>query len=77
MLEVMGKRSFFLGEVGQGAKMKLVINMVRQHGTTTKNHAKVSRLTRPRLHIKMRAGEEHGLGSCLTPESANCRSWAR
>jgi 3-hydroxyisobutyrate dehydrogenase-like beta-hydroxyacid dehydrogenase len=32
MLEVMGKRSFFLGEVGQGAKMKLVINMVRQHG---------------------------------------------
>ena len=33
MLEVMGKRSFFLGEVGQGAKMKLVINMVRQHGS--------------------------------------------
>lgn len=29
MLEIMGKKSFFLGEVGQGAKMKLVINMVR------------------------------------------------
>jgi 3-hydroxyisobutyrate dehydrogenase-like beta-hydroxyacid dehydrogenase len=29
MLEVMGKKSFFLGEdVGAGAKMKLVINMV-------------------------------------------------
>lgn len=30
MLDVMGKKSFFLGaEVGAGAKMKLVINMVR------------------------------------------------
>ncbi len=29
LLEVMGKKSFFLGEVGQAAKMKLVINMVR------------------------------------------------
>lgn len=27
-LEVMGKKSFYLGEVGKGAKMKLVINMV-------------------------------------------------
>ena len=34
LLEVMGKKSFFLGaEVGLGAKMKLVINMVppRRH----------------------------------------------
>ena len=37
MLEVMGKRSFFLGEVGQGAKMKLVINMVRGHRISTAN----------------------------------------
>ena len=27
-LDVMGKASFFLGEVGAGAKMKLVVNMV-------------------------------------------------
>lgn len=27
-LEVMGKAHFFLGEVGQGAKMKLVVNMI-------------------------------------------------
>lgn len=26
--DVMGKKSFFLGEVGNGAKMKLVVNMV-------------------------------------------------
>ncbi|KAH7277986.1 hypothetical protein KP509_38G018500 [Ceratopteris richardii] len=26
--EVMGKRSFYLGEVGNGAKMKLVVNMI-------------------------------------------------
>ncbi|XP_031479776.1 glyoxylate/succinic semialdehyde reductase 1 [Nymphaea colorata] len=26
--EVMGKRSFFLGQVGNGAKMKLVVNMI-------------------------------------------------
>lgn len=26
--EVMGKKSFFLGEVGNGAKMKLVVNMI-------------------------------------------------
>lgn len=29
LLDIMGKKSFFLGEVGQGARMKLVINMVR------------------------------------------------
>ena len=29
MLEVMGKAHFFLGEVGKGAEMKLVCNMVR------------------------------------------------
>lgn len=29
MLEVMGKAHFFLGEVGKGAEMKLVVNMVR------------------------------------------------
>merc|ERR1719510_2792225 len=28
MFDVMGKRTFFLGEVGCGARMKLVINMV-------------------------------------------------
>lgn len=26
--DVLGKKSFFLGEVGDGAKMKLVVNMV-------------------------------------------------
>ncbi len=29
LLDIMGKKSFFLGDVGQGARMKLVINMVR------------------------------------------------
>jgi len=26
--DIMGKKSFFLGEVGNGAKMKLVVNMI-------------------------------------------------
>jgi hypothetical protein len=26
--DVLGKRSFFLGEIGNGAKMKLVVNMI-------------------------------------------------
>lgn len=26
--DVLGKRSFFLGDVGNGAKMKLVVNMI-------------------------------------------------
>jgi glyoxylate/succinic semialdehyde reductase len=32
MLEVMGKAHFFLGDVGEGAKMKLVVN-VRSFGS--------------------------------------------
>jgi len=30
LLDVMGKAKFFLGEVGAGANMKLVVNMVRR-----------------------------------------------
>lgn len=26
--DVLGKKSFFLGEIGNGAKMKLVVNMI-------------------------------------------------
>ena len=26
--DVLGKKSFYLGEVGNGAKMKLVVNMI-------------------------------------------------
>ncbi len=29
LLDVMGKASFFLGDVGAGANMKLIVNMVR------------------------------------------------
>jgi 3-hydroxyisobutyrate dehydrogenase-like beta-hydroxyacid dehydrogenase len=29
MLEIMGKARFFLGDVGKGAEMKLIVNMVR------------------------------------------------
>ena len=29
-LEAMGKKNMFLGDTGQGARMKLVVNMVRR-----------------------------------------------
>lgn len=28
VFDVLGKKSFFLGEVGKGARMKLVVNMI-------------------------------------------------
>jgi 3-hydroxyisobutyrate dehydrogenase-like beta-hydroxyacid dehydrogenase len=28
VFDVLGKKSFFLGEVGNGARMKLVVNMI-------------------------------------------------
>jgi glyoxylate/succinic semialdehyde reductase len=34
MLEVMGKARFYLGAVGKGAEMKLVVNMVRPSSPT-------------------------------------------
>jgi glyoxylate/succinic semialdehyde reductase len=40
LLDVMGKAHFFLGDVGQGAQMKLVVNMVRLTITTREVHGR-------------------------------------
>ncbi len=41
-LDAMGKAKFFLGEEGNGAHMKLVVNMVRQQTTACRVPAPVA-----------------------------------